>query len=66
MACFLLHNFIRREMVIDPFELELEEDTATEVQDEDNNVHDYVQAVEPTAEWTQLREDIAMEMWNNF
>lgn len=66
MACFLLHNFIRREMVIDPFELELEEDTATEVQDEDNNVYDYVQAVEPTAEWTQLREDIAMEMWNNF
>ncbi|KAL1564378.1 hypothetical protein AAHA92_06729 [Salvia divinorum] len=33
--------------------------------DEDFNVQEYVECVEPTAEWTQARDDIAMNMWNN-
>ncbi|XP_041994111.1 putative nuclease HARBI1 [Salvia splendens] len=64
MACFLLHNFIRREMEIDPAEIEL--DGVSTAVEEDNIGLDYVDCVEPSSEWTNLRDSIALDMWNNF
>lgn len=64
MTCFLLHNFIRREMEVDPIEMELD-GCFSEVAHEDNIGVDYVDSVEPTAEWTQTRETLAMNMWMN-
>lgn len=66
MACFLLHNFIRREMAIDPVEAELDGETMDYTEDEDFSAHEYVACVEPTADWTQKREELAAHMWNNF
>ena len=63
MACFLLHNFIRREMPNDPIEAQLAPNvdyTAT-VPDQDGS--DFVYHVEPSAEWTQYRDDLVNAMW---
>ncbi|XP_041993309.1 uncharacterized protein LOC121743961 isoform X1 [Salvia splendens] len=65
MACFLLHNFIRREMEVDPVEVELDGENGQPLVDEEFIGHDYVDFVEPSAEWTQSRDDIALNMWNN-
>ncbi|XP_042011747.1 protein ANTAGONIST OF LIKE HETEROCHROMATIN PROTEIN 1-like isoform X1 [Salvia splendens] len=65
MACFLLHNFIRREMATDPVEAELDEETWEYAADEEIAAQDYVGGVDPSAEWTQKREALATHMWNN-
>ena len=63
MAYFLLHNFIRNDMVTDPFE----EQIGTELPHldyEENGGHvDYVDIVESTQEWNQKRDEIAQGMW---
>ena len=64
MACFLLHNFIRREMRVDPIEVELDATNPPEVA-EDIGAQPYVNCVEPTAEWTEFRDNLALNMWNN-
>ncbi|XP_047938396.1 uncharacterized protein LOC125186116 [Salvia hispanica] len=66
MACFLLHNFIRREMSIYPVEAGLDGDATTVVQADNYIANDYVECVEPTHEWTALRDSIAMNMWNHY
>ncbi|XP_042065703.1 uncharacterized protein LOC121809234 [Salvia splendens] len=66
MACFLLHNFIRREMVIDPVEIELDGAVGPQTPTEEEYVGlDFVDCVEPTQEWTQTRDNLALNMWNN-
>ncbi|XP_047948928.1 uncharacterized protein LOC125194740 [Salvia hispanica] len=65
MCCFLLHNFIRREMEVDPIELELDNSTANIVNESDPVGQDYVQGVEPSSEWTEFRDSLALNMWNN-
>ncbi|XP_047951707.1 putative nuclease HARBI1 [Salvia hispanica] len=64
MACFLLHNFIRREMTVDPVEATVDADSPPVVQGENYVAHNYVDCVETSPEWTALRDAIAMEMWN--
>ncbi|XP_042005234.1 uncharacterized protein LOC121753976 isoform X2 [Salvia splendens] len=65
MACFLLHNFIRREMGVDPIEVELDETNPPVAVAEDIGANPYVNCVEPTAEWTSFRDNLALNMWNN-
>ncbi|XP_042038415.1 protein ANTAGONIST OF LIKE HETEROCHROMATIN PROTEIN 1-like [Salvia splendens] len=65
MACFLLHNFIRREMEVDPVELELDTNMNTTNTKEDNVGGEYVDCVEPSSDWTQFRDSLALNMWNN-
>lgn len=65
MACFLLHNFIRGEIQNDPIEQQVDGAT-TDLEDEEvyGNT-EYVDQVEPTTEWNQMRDDLANSMWNN-
>ena len=65
MTCFLLHNFIRREMATDPIELELDGQPTAPTTDEHHVPREYIDYVEPSAEWTQMRDAIAMNMWNS-
>lgn len=65
MACFLLHNFIRREMEIDPVEAELDSDTSPDNPEDENIGLEYVDSVESSSEWTQYRDNLALNMWNN-
>ena len=66
MACFLLHNFIRREMAVDPIEVELDVDMNTATDHDEQFIGlDYVDCIEPTPEWTATRDNLAVHMWNN-
>lgn len=65
MACFLLHNFIRREMEIDPVEAALDGYIDNLTPEPENIGVEYVDCVEPTAEWTHFRDNLALQMWNN-
>ncbi|XP_041995632.1 uncharacterized protein LOC121745734 [Salvia splendens] len=65
MSCFLLHNFIRQEMDVDPVEVELDYDEPAILPEEDSIGVDYVDSVEPSAQWTQLRDAHVLNMWNN-
>uniref|UniRef100_A0A5B7B0E0 DDE Tnp4 domain-containing protein n=1 Tax=Davidia involucrata TaxID=16924 RepID=A0A5B7B0E0_DAVIN len=61
MACCLLHNFIRREMPVDPLEEQLETQEAT------NEVHgDPITTVETSDAWSAFRANLAVEMFNEW
>ncbi|XP_042032237.1 protein ANTAGONIST OF LIKE HETEROCHROMATIN PROTEIN 1-like [Salvia splendens] len=70
MTCFILHNYIRGEMQVDPVEQEMdgdgiEGDGGQPTDSEDLSQVQYVDAVESTAEWNQMRQDLAQYMWQN-
>ncbi|KAL1541096.1 hypothetical protein AAHA92_25356 [Salvia divinorum] len=46
-------------------EADLEEACFPYTTDEESVASDYVESVEPSAEWSQFRDDIALEMWNS-
>lgn len=52
-------------MEVDPVEVELDGEIGRPLVEEEFIGHDYVDRVEPSAEWTQTRDDIALNMWNN-
>ncbi|XP_039119378.1 uncharacterized protein LOC120255673 [Dioscorea cayenensis subsp. rotundata] len=59
--CCLLHNFIRRDLIEVPNEDEVET-TSLEESVEDDNKH--IAAVQPTNEWTQFRQEMAVDMFS--
>lgn len=65
-ACFLLHNFIRSQMEVDPVEEQLSGE------DNDDNCVDnepdpeYISHVEPSNAWNRRRDDLAQSMWDDF
>lgn len=63
MACFLLHNFIRREMPTDPIEAQLVSNVDYTANIPEVDGLDYVDHVEPSAEWTQFRDALANALW---
>ncbi|XP_042050714.1 protein ALP1-like isoform X2 [Salvia splendens] len=64
IACFLLHNYIRSQMVVDPVEAELvNEDCDDESDNEPPLVCDNISSVEPSAIWNTKRDDLARAMW---
>ncbi|XP_047952959.1 uncharacterized protein LOC125198692 [Salvia hispanica] len=66
LACFLLHNYARSSMPVDPLELledEEDDDIVTEV--ESQNVQgNYIESVEPSNAWTHMRDNLAGSMWD--
>lgn len=64
MTCCLLHNFIRTTSSIDHEELNVPEFVA---EDDTNNVDDeFIDTVEPSHQWTNWRETLAMNMYNDW
>ena len=60
-ACRLLHNLIRQEMSVDPMEnLPIIEDGQNTEEGE------YVGSVQTSDQWTAMRNDIALEMYNEW
>ena len=57
IACFLLHNYIRSQMVVDPVEAELgnEADIDDETDNEPLMCGDNISSVEPSALWTKKK-----------
>ncbi|XP_042016260.1 uncharacterized protein LOC121764282 [Salvia splendens] len=64
IACFLLHNFIRDQMAVDPVEEELGDhnDDGDET-DQEQALVDHINSVEPSAGWNKKRDDLATAMW---
>lgn len=65
MACFLLHNFIRGEMHNDPIEQHIAGATQAQEAEEGHGDPEFIDQVEPTTAWNQMRDDLASSMWNN-
>ncbi|XP_057776921.1 uncharacterized protein LOC130995585 isoform X2 [Salvia miltiorrhiza] len=65
MSCFLLHNFIRSEMVHDPIEELIDELPTVNVYEEhgDEEEDGFVDATETSPEWNQTRDAMAQAMW---
>ncbi|CAI0474831.1 unnamed protein product [Linum tenue] len=63
-ACCLLHNYIRGEVGADVWQrMYMDEDDSEEpalVDDDDLIMH-----IQPTAKWTQFRNNLAQDMWAN-
>ncbi|KAH0650422.1 hypothetical protein KY284_030334 [Solanum tuberosum] len=55
-VCFLIHNFIRREMEVDPLDINIEEEMEYQ--------HENIDVVESSEEWTTWRDELAQSMWN--
>lgn len=60
-ACCLLHNFIRREMVVDPVEQEYDE-----LEEDEEETIDYIDTVESSDQWTDWRTTLANQMYNDW
>jgi len=55
-ACCLIHNFIRREMEVDPLDIDIEEQMEYQ--------HENIDVIESSEEWTTWRDELAQSMWN--
>ncbi|XP_042014843.1 putative nuclease HARBI1 [Salvia splendens] len=65
-CCFILHNFIRREMDDDPIENQLDTELGEFAEGEELGENlDYVDSIDPTDAWTNKRRDLSLHMWNN-
>lgn len=66
MACFLLHNFIRTQMEVDPIEQEMEtnENDINDVEEEPEV--NCIETITSTNEWNQKRDQLAQDMWNDY
>ncbi|XP_057768411.1 uncharacterized protein LOC130988545 [Salvia miltiorrhiza] len=65
MSCFILHNFIRREMPNDPLEQEFDNAAANN----DYNVEgdsEFIDGIEASPLWNAERDTIAQAMWLNY
>ncbi|KAL8543421.1 hypothetical protein ACS0TY_004093 [Phlomoides rotata] len=65
LGCCLLHNFIRKHMVVDPYE-----DEITKVVDEGSDgvdvVEGFIDQVEPSQAWTTMRDNLALQVFANY
>ena len=64
-VCCMLHNFIRREMCIDPIEQKFD-NTPIEEDNIVDNENDYISSVESSNEWNTWRHNLAVEMFNSW
>ena len=60
-ACALLHNHIRREMSVDPLEAAVFEGFVEPNQDVESIAY-----IESSSTWTNWRDNLAQEMWNDW
>ena len=55
-ACCLIHNFILREIEVDPLDIDIEEKMEYQ--------HENIDVGESSEEWTTWRDKLAQSMWN--
>ncbi|XP_047263675.1 putative nuclease HARBI1 [Capsicum annuum] len=55
-ACYLIHNFIHREMEVDPLDSDMEEQVEYQ--------YENIDVVESSEEWSSWRNKLAQRMWN--
>ena len=67
-ACCILHNLIRREMSLNLAEIELDRqvDAAEDTHQTINEDHEIIDTVEASTQWTEWRNTLAMQMYNEW
>ncbi|KAM6543783.1 hypothetical protein CsatB_008230 [Cannabis sativa] len=67
-TCCILHNLIRREMSLDPAKIELDRqvDAAEDTHQTINEDHEIIDTVEASTQWTEWRNTLAMQMYNEW
>ncbi|XP_057766287.1 uncharacterized protein LOC130986779 isoform X2 [Salvia miltiorrhiza] len=65
MACFIINNFIRSQMTVDPIEQAFD-NLPNENEFIETDHGDHIDAVEPSVEWTAHRDTIAQSMWQQY
>ncbi|KAL3507296.1 hypothetical protein ACH5RR_032678 [Cinchona calisaya] len=66
MACCLLHNFIHREMLVDPRDDRLQAKSDSEEDEIAEINEDAIDTIETSTEWNQWRENLALSMYNEW
>ncbi|KAL8502018.1 hypothetical protein ACS0TY_021228 [Phlomoides rotata] len=66
VACYLLHNYIRREMDVDPLEGSLDEYISTQSDEELVDEVEVIESLETTIEWNTWRDTVAHNMFNEW
>nr|XP_048331626.1 uncharacterized protein LOC125422952 [Ziziphus jujuba var. spinosa] len=61
-ACCLIHNLIRREMIIDPGEVEFDRSEDVDVSTED----DIIGSISSSNQWTHWRDDLAKQIFDEW
>ncbi|XP_060674868.1 uncharacterized protein LOC132804479 [Ziziphus jujuba] len=61
-TCCLIHNFIRREMIIDPGEVEFDRSDDVDISIED----DFIGSISSSDQWTHWRDDLAKQMFDEW
>ena len=71
MCCFLLHNYIRGEMGVDPVDAELDALNGNGDEEPEGGQPDpaadtqFIDTIEASPGWNQMRVDLANYMWEN-
>ncbi|KAF5934076.1 hypothetical protein HYC85_030247 [Camellia sinensis] len=61
-ACCLLHNLIKREMPMDPFEVDLDDTLPNNQETRD----EYIDTIEGSDQWSNWRDTLANQMYNEW
>ncbi|XP_057788919.1 uncharacterized protein LOC131005839 [Salvia miltiorrhiza] len=65
MACFVINNFIRTNMPVDPIEQQFD-NQYVETADTESDNEEYIDGVEPSPEWNAARDNLAQIMWQQY
>ncbi|KAL8484530.1 hypothetical protein ACS0TY_027003 [Phlomoides rotata] len=65
MAYFLLHNFIRSMMPVEPYEVMLDVVSSDENVDDVEPINN-IDSLKSTPEWNLMREELSISMFNQF
>ncbi|XP_057764994.1 uncharacterized protein LOC130985849 [Salvia miltiorrhiza] len=65
MACFIINNFIRSEMTVDPIEEQFNNLTV-EMEFAEQDHGEFIDAVEASPAWNAQRDDLAHAMWQKY
>ncbi|XP_041992246.1 protein ALP1-like isoform X2 [Salvia splendens] len=63
-CCFLLHNYVRSAMSVDPLDALIDGEPEAGGNEGDNSNIEYVDVVEATSGWNMYRDDLANIMWS--
>lgn len=66
MACCLLHDFIRREMPNDPYDVVVPNEQDNDTDDEDELYGDPITTIETSDEWSTWRTNLAQQMFDEW
>ncbi|KAL8498652.1 hypothetical protein ACS0TY_021842 [Phlomoides rotata] len=66
MACCLIHNYIRKEMVVDPLENGLDEFMNEQQNQEGSSNVEVIESLETSPEWSLWRDTLAQQMFEEW